>query len=220
MKIDILTLFPGVALGPLGESIVGRAQAAGLVEIRGHQLRDWSMEKNGRVDGRPCGGGPGMVIEPGPVFAAVRELRTDKTHVILMTPQGIPLKQEKARSLTAREHLLIICGHYEGIDERVMSLVDETISIGDYILTNGALAAAVLCDAVVRLLPGALGDERSAIEESFREAGMLEGPCFTRPVDFEGMQVPEVLLSGDHQKIAIWRREMAVERTRRLRDSR
>ncbi|MGJ8642595.1 MAG: tRNA (guanosine(37)-N1)-methyltransferase TrmD [Luteolibacter sp.] len=218
MKIDILTLFPDIALSPLSDSIIQRARDAGLVEIRAHNLRDWSDNKHRRVDDSPCGGGPGMVLQPGPLTAAIRELKGEDTRVILMTPQGAPLKQARVRELSSETHLLIVCGHYEGIDHRIVeTLIDEEISIGDYVLTNGAIAAAVLCDAVVRLIPGALGDSQSVIEESFSDPNLLEAPCYTRPVDFEGQKVPEILLSGDHAKIAAWRREKAAERTRRNR---
>ena len=159
-----------------------------------------------------------MLLQPGPLFAAVEALRRPATRVILMTPQGRPFKQAVARELAGLDHLLILCGHYEGVDQRVVdAVVDDEISIGDYVLTNGALAAAVVCDAVIRLLPGALGDERSSVEESFSDPGMLEAPAYTRPVDFRGMTVPEVLLSGHHGQIACWKREQALERTRRNR---
>ena len=218
MQIDILTLFPEIALSPLSESIIQRARDAGLVEVRGHNLRDWSQDKHKRVDDSSCGGGPGMGLQPGPLHAAITELKTQTTRVILMTPQGAPLKQARVRELASETHLLIVCGHYEGIDHRIVeTLIDEEISIGDYVLTNGAIAAAVLCDAVIRLLPGALGDSQSAIEESFSDPKLLEAPCYTRPVDFNGQNVPEVLLSGNHAKIAAWRQERAVERTRKNR---
>jgi tRNA (guanine37-N1)-methyltransferase len=218
MRIDIVTLFPEVAMAPLSDSIIQRARAAGLVEVVGHQLRDWSEDKHRRVDEAPCGGGQGMVLRPEPLFAAVEALRGPKTRVILMTPQGRPLKQAVARELAAQEHLLILCGHYEGVDQRVIeALVDDEISIGDYILTNGALAAAVLCDAVIRLLPGALGDERSAQDESFSRPDLLEAPCYTKPLDFRGMKVPEVLVSGHHERIRQWKQEQAELRTRVMR---
>lgn len=218
MRIDIVTLFPEVALAPLSDSIIQRARAAGLVEVVGHQLRDWSQDKHRRVDDTLCGGGQGMLLKPEPLFAAVEALREPGTKVILMTPQGRPFKQAVARELATVEHLLILCGHYEGVDHRVIeTLVDEEISIGDYILTNGALAAAVLCDAVIRLLPGALGDERSSEEESFSNPQRLEAPAYTRPIEFRGMTVPEVLTSGHHGKIKAWKEEMALERTRRNR---
>ncbi len=218
MRIDIVTLFPEVALAPLSDSIIQRARAAGLVEVVGHQLRDWSEDKHRRVDEAPCGGGQGMVLRPEPLFAAVEALRGPKTRVILMTPQGRPFKQAVARELVGEEHLVILCGHYEGVDQRVIeALVDDEISIGDYILTNGALAAAVLCDAVIRLLPGALGDERSAQDESFSRTDRLEAPCYTKPLDYRGMKVPEVLVSGHHDRIRRWKEEQAELRTRQNR---
>jgi tRNA (guanine37-N1)-methyltransferase len=218
MRIDIVTLFPEVALAPLSDSIIQRARAAGLVEVVGHQLRDWSEDKHRRVDDSPCGGGQGMLLKPEPLFAAVEALRRADTRVILMTPQGRPLRQEMAQELSSTAHLLILCGHYEGVDQRVIeALVDDEISIGDYILTNGALAAAVLCDAVIRLLPGALGDERSPVDESFSDPNLLEAPAYTRPIDFRGLRVPEVLVSGNHAKIAAWKSEQALLRTRQNR---
>ncbi len=214
MRIDIVTLFPDVALAPLSDSIIQRARAAGLVEVAGHQLRDWSEDKHRRVDDSPCGGGQGMVLQPGPIFAAVEELRRPDTRVILMTPQGKPLKQAMVRELANASHLIILCGHYEGVDHRVVeALVDDEISIGDYILTNGAIAAAVLCDAVIRLLPGALGDERSPVDESFTDPNLLEAPAYTRPIEFRGMTVPEVLTSGHHGKITAWKQDQALIRT-------
>jgi tRNA (guanine37-N1)-methyltransferase len=189
-----------------------------LVEVVGHQLRDWSEDKHRRVDDSPCGGGQGMLLKPEPLFAAVEALRRADTRVILMTPQGRPLRQEMAQELSSTAHLLILCGHYEGVDQRVIeALVDDEISIGDYILTNGALAAAVLCDAVIRLLPGALGDERSPVDESFSDPNLLEAPAYTRPIDFRGLRVPEVLVSGNHAKIAAWKSEQALLRTRQNR---
>jgi tRNA (guanine37-N1)-methyltransferase len=214
MRIDIVTLFPEVALAPLSDSIIQRARAAGLVEVTGHQLRDWSEDKHRRVDDSPCGGGQGMLLKPEPLFAAVAALRGPETRVILMTPQGRPFKQAVARELVAETHLLILCGHYEGVDQRVIdALVDDEISIGDYILTNGALAAAVVCDSVIRLLPGALGDERSPVDESFTDPKRLEAPAYTRPIDFRGMVVPEVLVSGHHGKISAWKEAQALART-------
>jgi len=218
MRIDILTLFPEIALSPLSDSIIQRARDAGLVKIQGHNLRDWAMDKHKRVDDSPCGGGPGMVLQPGPLHAAITELKDENTRVILMTPQGAPLKQARVRELSSETHLLIVCGHYEGVDHRIIeTLIDEEISIGDYVLTNGAIAAAVLCDAVIRLIPGALGDAQSAIEESFSDPTLLEAPCYTRPVDFNGQKVPEILLGGNHAKIAEWRKTQALGRTRRNR---
>lgn len=218
MRIDIVTLFPDVAMAPLSDSIIQRARAAGIVDVRAHQLRDWSQDKHRRVDDSPCGGGQGMLLKPEPLFAAVEALRGPCTQVILMTPQGKPFKQALARELAEAPHLLILCGHYEGIDHRVIeTLIDDEISIGDYILTNGAIAAAVLCDAVIRLLPGALGDERSPVDESFSDPCLLEAPAYTRPIDFRSLTVPEVLLSGHHEKIQQWKHQQALERTRQNR---
>ena len=218
VRIDIVTLFPEVALAPLSDSIIQRARAAGLVEVAAHLLRDWSEDKHRRVDDTLCGGGQGMLLKPEPLFAAVEGLRRENTRVLLMTPQGRPFKQAVARELAAQSHLLILCGHYEGVDHRVVeALVDDEISIGDYVLTNGAIAAAVVCDAVIRLLPGALGDERSSEDESFSVPHLLEAPAYTRPVEFRGMAVPEVLLSGHHGKIREWKQQQALARTRRNR---
>lgn len=219
MKIDIVTIFPEMCLGPLNESMMKRAQEAGKIALAVHDLREWTTDRHRKVDDIPYGGGQGMVMKPEPFFAAVRELKKDspKARVILMTPQGKRFDQATARGLSHEEHLIILCGHYEGIDHRVVeALVDLELSIGDYILTNGAIAAVVVVDAVARLLPGVLGDERSPEEESFADptSPLLEGPHYTRPAEFEGMPVPEVLLSGNHAKIESWRHEKGVERTR------
>jgi tRNA (guanine37-N1)-methyltransferase len=215
MRIDIVTLFPEIVLAPLSDSVIQRARAAGVVEVRAHQLRDWSTDKHRRVDDSPCGGGPGMLLKPEPLFAAVAALRGPATKVVLMTPQGVPFKQALARQLAAESHLLILCGHYEGVDHRVVeALVDLELSIGDYILTNGALAAAVVADALIRLLPGALGDDRSPDDESFSVPNLLEAPAYTRPIEFQGRRVPEVLISGHHGNIAKWKHDQAVSRTR------
>lgn len=218
MQIDILTLFPEIALAPLSESIIKRAQEAGIVEIRTHNLRDWAKDKHRRTDDSLCGGGQGMLMLPEPLFDAIGELKRPETKVILMTPQGKPFKQATARELSTETHLLLVCGHYEGVDHRVIEeLVDLELSIGDYILTNGAIAAAVVTDAIIRLLPGALGDERSPEEESFSDPNLLEAPAYTKPADFRGLKVPEVLLSGHHAKIEAWKKEQAVARTRQNR---
>lgn len=215
MRIDIITLFPEIALAPLSESIIRRAREKGLVDIHAYQLRDWAEGKHRKTDEYLCGGGQGMLMMPGPIFAAVEELKQDDTRVILMTPQGIPFKQSDAQRLSASSHLIILCGHYEGVDHRVIeTLVDEEISIGDYVLTNGAIAAAVVTDAITRLLPGALGDTRSSEDESFTNPNILEAPAYTKPNDFRGITVPEVLLSGDHGKIEAWKKEQALERTK------
>ncbi len=214
MRIDILTLFPEIALAPLNESIIKRAQEAGLVEIHAHNLRDWTQDKHRKTDDYLCGGGQGMLLKPEPIFAAIEELRRDDTCVILLTPQGKVLKQALSRELAATSHLILLCGHYEGVDHRVIEeLVDLELSIGDYILTNGAIAAAVLTDSLVRLIPGALGDARSPEEESFSNPHLLEAPAYTKPIDFRGMKVPEILLSGHHAKIEEWKKEEAMKRT-------
>ena len=217
MEFDILTLFPGIFAGPLDESILKRARESGLVQIRVHNLRDFTHDKHRVVDDRPYGGGPGMLMKPEPIFEAVEKLQRPDSCVVLMTPQGKPFTQADAGQFAGKPHLIIICGHYEGVDERVReALVDEEISIGDYVLTNGALAAAVVVDAVTRLLPGAIGHEQSAADDSFA-TGMLEGPQYTRPPEFRGMRVPDVLLSGDHGAVEKWRVNEARQRTRQRR---
>ena len=214
LQIDILTIFPRMLDGVLGESMLKRAQEAGLVRIRCVNLRDYAAGAHLTTDDRPYGGGPGMVMKPEPVFKAVDDLRRPETKVVLMTPQGVPFKQDAALALSRESHLLIICGHYEGVDERIReALVDVEISIGDYVLTNGVLAAAVVADAVVRLLPGALGGEGAAEDESFT-TGRLEYPQYTRPPVFRGMAIPEILTSGNHAEIAKWRLEQSVARTK------
>jgi tRNA (guanine37-N1)-methyltransferase len=214
MKIDIVTLFPEMCRAPLNESMMKRAQENKIVDLRVHNLRDWTTDKHHVVDDAPFGGGQGMVMKPEPIFAAVESLQTDKSTVVLMTPQGKPFTQSVAIDLSKREHLIVICGHYEGIDHRVVEhLVDLEISIGDYVLTNGAITAVVLVDATVRLLPGVLGHEQSAADDSF-SGGLLEGPQYTRPADFRGWKVPDALLSGNHAEIAAWRKEQAIQRTK------
>lgn len=217
MEIDVLTLFPRVFEGPVEESILKRAQESGRVQIRVHNLRDFTHDKHRVVDDRPYGGGPGMLMKPEPIFEAVEQLRRADSCVVLMTPQGAPFTQTRAQEFAGKPHLIIICGHYEGVDERVReALVHEEISIGDYVLTNGALAAAVVVDAVVRLIPGVLGHEQGAADDSFA-TGLLEGPQYTRPPEFRGMRVPEVLLGGDHGAVAAWRAEQARRRTEQRR---
>lgn len=214
MRIDIITLFPEIALAPLSESIIKRAQQANIVEIHAHNLRDWATDKHRKTDDYLCGGGQGMLLKPEPIFAAIEELSTPDSRVILMTPQGKPLAQKKSKQLSESKHLIILCGHYEGVDHRVIeTLVDEEISIGDYVLTNGAIAAAVLTDSIVRLLPGALGDERSHQDESFSDPNLLEAPAYTKPNNFRDMKVPDILLSGNHAKIEQWKQEQAHQRT-------
>lgn len=214
MRIDIITLFPEIAMAPLGESMMKRAREAGLVEIEAHDLRDWATGKHRKTDDYLCGGGQGMLLKPEPIFAAIEELRRPETKVVLMTPQGRVFQQELAREMSSWSDLIFLCGHYEGVDHRVIDkLVDLELSIGDYVLTNGAIAAAVVTDAIVRLLPGALGDARSAEDESFSDPNLLEAPAYTKPIEFRGLKVPEVLLSGHHAKIEEWKKEMAVKRT-------
>ena len=213
MKVDVLTLFPEMFAGPLDVSIVQRARDAGLIELAIHNLRDWTHDRHKTVDDKPFGGGPGMVLKPEPLFEAVESLVRENTRVVLMTPDGEKFDQAMARELSGEKHLLIVCGSYEGVDERVREgLVDREISIGDYVLTNGGLPAMVLIDAVTRLLPGVLGHEQSAADESFSH-GLLEYPQYTRPAEFRGMRVPEVLLSGNHAEIAAWRAEQSKART-------
>jgi len=217
VRIDILTLFPALCEEPLSQSIAGRAREAGLLDLRIHNLRDWAAGKHRVTDDAPYGGGPGMVMKPEPVFAAVESLRSPEARVILMSPQGSRFDQGRARTLALLPHLILIAGHYEGVDQRVCEhLADEELSIGDYVLTNGAIAATVVADAVLRLVPGALGDGQSAEQDSFG-AGLLDWPHYTRPVDFRGWRVPDVLLSGNHAEIARWRREQALNLTRRNR---
>ncbi len=216
MRIDILTLFPEVFAPFLSTSIVGRAAARGLASIQCLNFRDFASDRHGTVDDRPFGGGPGMVLTCPPIFEALEHLESQvdgEPLRILLTPQGERLTQATVAELARSPWLVLLCGHYEGFDERIRAGVAmREISIGDYVLSGGEPAAAVLIDAVVRLLPGALGDEASAVDESFH-AGTLEYPHYTRPREFRGMKVPEVLLSGDHAKIAGWRREQSVQRT-------
>jgi tRNA (guanine37-N1)-methyltransferase len=213
MKIDVLTLFPGMFAGPLDESIIKRARQAGLLDLSIHNLRDFTHDRHKTVDDRPFGGGPGMLFKPEPIFEAVETLAREQTRVILLSPSGRVFNQAIARELAGQPDLLLICGHYEGFDERIREqLADDELSIGDYVLTNGALPAMVIIDAVTRLLPGALGDDASAHDESFSQ-GLLEYPQYTRPAEFRGMKVPEVLLSGNHAEIAKWRADQARART-------
>ena len=208
MRLDIVTLFPGICEGPLRESIVGRARERGLVEIRYTNPRSFAPDRHGTVDDTPYGGGAGMVLKPEPLFAAVEQVATAAAYVVLLSPQGQPFRQETAKRFAALPHLVLVCGHYEGVDERARQvLFDAEVSLGDYVLTNGTIAAVVVADAVIRLLPGVLGADESSEDESFGRDGWLEYPQYTRPAEFRGMRVPEVLLSGDHAKIEHWRRE-------------
>ena len=217
MRIDVLTLFPDMFKPVLSESILKRAQEKGLVEINLHYLRKWTEDKRGTVDDRPFGGGPGMVLKLEPIYKALQELQGEDSFVILMGPQGKRLEQRLAIELASKSHLIIISGHYEGVDERVReNLIDMEVSIGDYILTCGELPAMVLIDCVVRLIPGVLGNEYANEFESFQNY-LLEYPQYTRPAEFNNWRVPEVLLSGDHKKIERWRYAMAIKRTKKLR---
>lgn len=224
MDISILTLFPGMFAGPLDQSIIGRARERGLVSIALHNIRDYAQDRHHVVDDAPFGGGPGMVMKPEPLFLAVEAVRAelaarqgravaDAAPVILLSPQGRPFTQSVAQELSAHPALVFICGRYEGVDARAEeALATDAISVGDYVLTGGELPAMTIVDAVARLLPGVLGDEASAVEESFSE-GLLEGPSYTRPAEYRGMAVPDVLLSGDHGAVARWRRRQALLRT-------
>mgnify|MGYP005838440521 CR=1 FL=1 len=213
MRIDVLTLFPAMFAGPLDESIIKRARNAGILNLAIHNLRDFAHDRHKTVDDRPFGGGPGMLLKPEPIFEAVETLARPETRVVLLSPAGRVFNQAIARELARCDDLLLISGHYEGFDERVrQELADDELSIGDFVLTNGALPAMVIIDAVTRLLPGVLGDEASAEEESFSQ-GLLEYPQYTRPAEFRGLKVPAVLLSGNHAAIAKWRAEQARLRT-------
>jgi tRNA (guanine37-N1)-methyltransferase len=222
MLFDILTIFPEMFGGSLDLSILKRAQEQGIIEIRIHDLRAFTTDKHQMVDDRPFGGGAGMVFKPEPIFRAVETLRqgrpdSESNAIVLLSPQGRVFDQREAERLSRMQHLLLICGRYEGVDERVVEhLITDEISIGDYILTGGEIPAMVLIDAVTRLLPGALGHEESAQRDSFA-AGTLDCPHYTRPADFQGMTVPEVLLSGNHRQIELWRRRKALEKTLRVR---
>jgi tRNA (guanine37-N1)-methyltransferase len=229
MQIDLLSLFPQIAAGALSESILKRAQQNGFVHIGNHNLRDWATDRHRTTDDMPYGGGPGMVMKCEPIFAAVEALTGRRSkpekfagdappvRVVAMSPAGKPFTQARAAEFARESHLVVMCGHYEGIDQRVLDhLVDDEISIGDYVLTNGVIAALVFIDAIVRLVPGVLGDNESAQQDSFGD-GLLEGPQFTRPAEFRGARVPEILLSGDHGAIARWRREQALAKTREVR---
>jgi tRNA (guanine37-N1)-methyltransferase len=215
MIFDVLTLFPGIFSSPLDESIIARAIKQNLLQVRCHNLRDWATGKHLSTDDMPYGGGDGMVMKPEPVFRAVEDLkqRSPKSKVLLMTPQGVPFNQEHAVKLAAEPGLIFLCGRYEGFDERIReTLVDDEYSIGDFVLTGGELPALVMIDAIARHLPGVLGSEVSALTDSFAD-GLLEYPQYTRPAEYQGHRVPDILLSGDHGKIALWRREQQLLRT-------
>ncbi|MDI1319331.1 MAG: tRNA (guanosine(37)-N1)-methyltransferase TrmD [bacterium] len=217
MRIDVLTLFPPMLDGFLSESMLGRAQAAKLLEIKVHNLRDWTKDKHNTTDDRPFGGGAGMVLKCEPVFAAIEELQTPGCRRIYLTPDGTPLSPALALELSQQQHLVLLSGHYEGIDQRIREkVIDQEVSIGDYVLTNGTLAAAVLIDALARFIPGVLGEEKSLTTESFTSK-LLDFPQYTRPAVYRDMSVPEVLLSGNHGEIEKWRHAKQVEKTSSVR---
>lgn len=218
MRVDVITLFPELVAVPMATSIMGRACRQGLVEFCVHDLREYGLGRHRQVDDTPCGGGPGMLLRPEPLFAALEAVDRPEAKVILTSPAGRRFDQATAARLAAEPHLIFISGHYEGVDQRVVDhWVDEELSLGDFVLTNGAIAAAVMMDAIVRLLPGALGDAQSSQLESFGASGLLEAPQYTKPAEFMGMAVPEVLLGGNHAAIEKWRQQQALERTRRMR---
>jgi tRNA (guanine37-N1)-methyltransferase len=217
MRFDVITLFPDTFPGPIGIGVVGRALQSGLLELEAHNLRDYAGNRHRQVDDIPYGGGPGMVLKPEPVFSAVRDIRGDTAApVVLLTPTGRVLNHALAEELARHPRLLLVAGRYEGFDERISSIADYEVSIGDYVLSGGELAAMVLIEAVSRHVPGVLGDEDSAGDDSF-VTGMLEHPQYTRPPEFEGLKVPDVLLSGHHEEIRRWRERMSLERTRERR---
>jgi len=217
LRIDVLTLFPAMLDGFLSESMLGRAQENRLIGIQVHDLRAWTSDKHRTADDRPFGGGAGMVMKPEPVFAAIEQLQSPGCRRIYLTPDGEPLSPAIARELSGASHLVLLSGHYEGIDQRIRDrVIDREISIGDYVLTNGTLAAAVLIDALSRFIPGVLGEEKSLTHESFT-GKLLDFPQYTRPAEFRGMSVPEVLLSGNHAEIEKWRNQRALEKTQRNR---
>lgn len=215
MQIDVVTLFPELVSVPMGLSMMGRAQEKGILDLRVHDLRQKGLGKHRHVDDTPYGGGQGMVIRPEPVFEMMDAIDTPQARIIYMSPAGRRFDQATAHRLAAESHLIFLSGHYEGVDHRIIEhWVDEEISLGDYVLTNGAIAAVVVMDAIVRLLPGVLGDEMSAVEESFGPTGLLEAPQYTKPAEYRGLKVPDTLLSGNHAKIAQWRVQQSRDRTR------
>lgn len=217
MKVDILSLFPDYFAGPFDVSIIKKAREKGIVTINLIDIRTFANNKHAKVDDRPYGGGPGMVLMPEPVCSAIRSVKQEGSYVVYLSPQGKKLDATKCQELAKKDHLILLCGHYEGVDERIIqSEVDEEISIGDYVLTNGCVAAIVVLDATVRFIPGVLGHEDAAAQDSFQE-GIFDAPHYTRPEVFEEMPVPDVLKSGNHAEIAKWRNETAREKTKRVR---
>ncbi len=218
MRFDVFTIFPGILDGPLAESLLGKAIAEGLIEVRVHDLRAWSTDRHRTIDDEAYGGGPGMVMKPEPLFAAVESLDPDRGRVLFLSPAGRRLDQAFVRELATEAHLTLLCGRYEGVDERVVEgLPAEEVSIGDYVLAGGEIPALVVIEAVARLVPGVIGKEESHERDSFARPEMLDHPQYTRPAEFRGMRVPDVLLSGDHGEIERWRRRAALEKTRRNR---
>lgn len=217
MEIDILSLFPAYFKGPFDVSMLIRARERGLIDIRHTDIRDFAVCKNGRVDDRPFGGGPGMVLCPQPVAGAIRSVKQEHSHVVYLSPQGTLLNAAKCQELAQKKHLILLCGHYEGVDERVLQKeVDEEISIGDYVLTNGCAAAIVLVDALARFIPGVIGHPEAVEQDSFQE-GIFDSPHWTRPPEWEQMEVPQVLLGGNHAEIRKWRFDEALKKTNRVR---
>jgi tRNA (guanine37-N1)-methyltransferase len=221
MIFDVLTIFPDFFRAAFEQGVVGKARSAGLIEIRVHDLRDWTRDRHRTVDDRPFGGGEGMLLKPGPIFEAVESIKAvgeGCERVVLLSAQGAKFDQAKAREFSKLDKLLLICGRYEGVDERVAEhLADEELSIGDYVLSGGELPAAIVIDATARLIAGVLGNENSAIAESFGEEGLLDCPQYTRPAEFRGWNVPEVLVGGNHEEIRKWRQRAAAEKTARVR---
>jgi tRNA (guanine37-N1)-methyltransferase len=218
VRIDVFTIFPGILEGPLRESLLGKAIVAGVLDVRVHDLRRWATDRHRSVDDEAFGGGPGMVMRPAPIFEAVESLGADRGRVLLLSPAGRLLGQQLVRELAAEPHLTLLCGRYEGVDERVAEgLPAEELSIGDYVLSGGELPALVVIEAVTRLVPGVIAKEESHIHDSFSQEGLLDHPHYTRPREFRGMRVPEVLVSGDHAAIAAWRHEAALAKTRKNR---
>ena len=220
IRIDIISAVPQVLESPLNNSIVGNAQDDGFVEIHIHDLHDYTVDKHNKVDDYPYGGGAGMVLTPQPIFSCIKHLQSqrDYNEVIFTAPNGKPFKQDDANRLSTETNLIFLCGHYKGVDQRVINkFITKTYSIGDYVLSGGELPTLVMVDSIVRVLPGVLGDAESALTDSFQNENLLEGPVYTRPANFKGMQVPEVLRSGDHQKVKEWRHQQSLERTKEVR---